>query len=112
MLRPHPSHHGFANSRLTPGLYSAGDIARLLAGEHASHLCHQTNCINPAHIVVEPKARNEARKACRALGPIIRTQIGGEWFVLDRPGGCECPGEKCIAMVEVREARRAEEGEL
>lgn len=45
----------------------------MLAGEHASHLCHQATCVNPAHVVVEHKEKNEAHKGCKARGPIIRT---------------------------------------
>lgn len=42
------------------------DIRHLLDdGWHASHLCGRTTCIEPGHLVVEPKDRNEARKDCR-----------------------------------------------
>lgn len=34
-------------------------------GDHASHRCGQPTCIEPSHIVVESKADNEARKACK-----------------------------------------------
>lgn len=30
-----------------------------------SHLCHNTSCINPAHVVVESNALNEARNPCQ-----------------------------------------------
>ena len=88
--------------------YSAEDRERLLAGDQASHLCHQTRCVNPDHIIVEPKAANEGRKACRALGPIIRTEFGGTELELLPLGECNCPGAKCIFMIERREARIAE----
>ncbi|KAG7045022.1 DUF566 domain containing protein [Colletotrichum scovillei] len=39
---------------------------RLLQGLDVSHLCGQTNCINPGHLVVESNADNHARKRCRA----------------------------------------------
>jgi len=78
----------------------------MLAGEHASHLCHNPTCVAPAHVVVEPKAANEGRKACRALGPIIVTRIGGVEYRLPPNGRCECPGEKCIFMVEERVAEK------
>jgi hypothetical protein len=86
-------------------VHSDDEILRLLAGEQASHLCHQPTCIRADHIVVEPKAANEGRKACRALGPIIRTKIEGKSFVLPPKGECHCVGAKCIFMIEEREAR-------
>jgi len=60
------------------------DFERMLAGEHASHLCHNTICINPEHIVVESKA-NEARKACRALGLIVIVEIDGREITALQP---------------------------
>jgi hypothetical protein len=41
---------------------------------HASHLCHRPRCIEPSHIVVEPKRANEARKACKDKVSTIPTQ--------------------------------------
>jgi hypothetical protein len=40
-------------------------VQRLLAGEHASHLCGEAACVNPDHIVVESKDSNESRKYCQ-----------------------------------------------
>jgi hypothetical protein len=80
------------------------EIDHLLAGEQASHLCHQPTCINPEHIVVEPKAANEGRKACRALGPIFKTVWQGKELTLPPQGVCNCSGRKCIFMIERREA--------
>lgn len=85
---------------------SDDEFQRLLAGEHASHLCHQPTCINPAHIVVESRAVNEGRKRCRALGPIIKTEWKGEQLTLPPLGKCRCPGVKCIFMIERREATK------
>ncbi|KAF7535444.1 hypothetical protein G7054_g5378 [Neopestalotiopsis clavispora] len=53
------------------------DVARLLGGDNASHLCHQPTCINPDHLVVETKEAKEARKACKNAGNIIRCSLGG-----------------------------------
>lgn len=80
----------------------------MLEGEHASHLCHQPTCINPEHIVVEPKAANENRKGCRALGPVIKTEWKGTELTLAPRGICNCSGAKCIFMIERREAISAE----
>jgi len=33
-------------------------------GFHASHRCHQSNCVNQKHLVFESKEDNEARKNC------------------------------------------------
>jgi len=93
----------YLDHALTTSCRSEDDVARLLAGQHASHLCHQPTCINRAHIVVEPKERNEARKACRALGPIIKTMVDGREVVLPPNGSCGCLGEKCIFMIEWRQ---------
>lgn len=82
---------------------SDDDVQRLFAGEQASHLCHQPTCINRQHIVVEPKAANEARKGC-PLGPTIITQYNGVTLRLVSPNQCSCPGQKCVAMVERRVA--------
>jgi hypothetical protein len=83
---------------------SEEEIARLIAGEHASHLCHQPTCINGDHLVVEPKSANEGRKECRALGPIIKVTIGGVEYTLPPNGACGCEGKKCIFMIERRSA--------
>lgn len=83
-------------------LISDDDKATLLAGAQASHICHQPTCINPLHIVVEPKEQNEARKACKALGPIIKTTVEGREMVLPPNGSCGCKGRKCIFMIERR----------
>ena len=83
------------------------EITRLLQGEQASHLCHKTTCINPDHIVVETKARNEQRKGCRAMGPTIITTFEGRELVLLPNGQCKCDGGKCIFMIERRVAHIA-----
>lgn len=81
---------------------SEEDIEHLLNhGWHASHLCHEPTCINPVHICVEPKDKNEDRKCCK--GRItIRCRIGGVWYVLKAK---PCPHEpKCIEKAEERVA--------
>jgi hypothetical protein len=42
-------------------------IAGLPAGDRweVSHRCHNPNCIEPSHLVIEPKSRNESRKICK-----------------------------------------------
>lgn len=50
---------------------SQDDIDRLLAGQHASHRCSQSTCLNPDHIIVEPQPDNEGRKRCKLRGPVI-----------------------------------------
>lgn len=45
---------------------SAGEVRRMLHGQHASHLCHNPACFAAGHIVVEPKEANEDRKNCKA----------------------------------------------
>ncbi|KAJ5096469.1 hypothetical protein NUU61_005825 [Penicillium alfredii] len=80
------------------------EIARLLAGEQASHLCHQPTCVNPDHIVVEPKMANEARKGCRSLGPTIKTVWNGKVLSLPPRGVCNRPGQRCVFMIEWRHA--------
>lgn len=40
-------------------------MQRLLAGDHASHLCGEPACVNPDHLVVEDKITNESRKSCQ-----------------------------------------------
>jgi len=83
----------YLDHALTTSCRSDDDVARLLAGQQASHLCHQPTCINKAHIVVEPKERNEARK----------TMVDGREIVLPPNGSCGCLGEKCIFMIERRQ---------
>jgi hypothetical protein len=77
-------------------------------GDQASHLCHQPVCINPDHIIVEPKAANEKRKECRARGPIVKARVGETTIVLPPNGRCECAVQKCIPMIEWREAQTIE----
>lgn len=71
----------------------------LFGGEQASHLCHETTCVNPDHIVVEPKAENEARKSCKGL-VVVRTTILGRVFWL-RPRPC-LHQPPCLFPVEER----------
>lgn len=33
-----------------------------------SHLCHNTKCVNPQHLVIEPSAINSQRKECKNQG--------------------------------------------
>lgn len=82
------------------------EIARLLAGQHASHLCHNTTCIAEGHIVVEPKEWNEGRKCCPGAQPTYVAVWRGEEIMLPPEGKCVCPGEKCISMIIRREAVR------
>ncbi|KAF4625086.1 hypothetical protein G7Y89_g13083 [Cudoniella acicularis] len=56
---------------------SEEEIEGMLAGAQASHLCHNPLCINPDHITVEEKAKNEARKGC-AGRVAVRTVIAGQ----------------------------------
>lgn len=35
-------------------------------GHDRSHLCHFSMCVNPDHIIIEPKAVNQGRKLQRA----------------------------------------------
>ena len=74
----------------------------MLKGWHVSHLCHQRNCFNIKHLVVETRAANEARKKCRGRAPIVETEDGKRYPPRHR---CHCRGHKCISMVEVRKAR-------
>jgi homing endonuclease-like protein len=55
-------------------------VHRLLAGEQASHLCHQPTCIDPDRVIIKPK-ENEMRKGCRAQEPIILTEINGREYI-------------------------------
>ena len=61
----------------------------LFGGEHASHLCHHTNCVNHEHLVVEGKGANEARKACN--GKVCVTTI------------------RCLAFAPISQARFAKQ---
>lgn len=81
---------------------SAEDISNLLEKLwHASHLCHEPTCIEPAHICVEPKDKNEDRKDCKNRLDIV-TWIMGVKYVLKAKA---CPhSPPCIAAVEEREA--------
>lgn len=77
----------------------------MLAGEQASHLCHHPTCINPEHVVVEPKEANEGRKTCKRVGLVVETVIDGKVYRLEPEHQCTCPGVKCIFMLERREAK-------
>lgn len=79
----------------------------MIGGDHASHLCHNPTCINPDHIVVEKKELNEGRKSCKGR-VVVLTTIGGKQFRLPPLKQCECPGAKCIPMIEVREAEEVQ----
>ena len=47
-------------------MHSPEEIHRMIFDdEHASHRCHNPTCVNPDHICVETKAKNEERKGCR-----------------------------------------------
>jgi len=50
-------------------------IQRLLVGEQASHVCHNSICIDPDHIVVEPKSSIEARKGCEKLTSTVLAEL-------------------------------------
>lgn len=101
-IKPAPQN---AHRLVVVGWKGEEDRRRMLEdGWHASHLCHNPTCANPDHIVVEAKARNEGRKRCKALGPVVLVTIEGREYRLPPNGTCECPGEKCIFMVERRTA--------
>jgi hypothetical protein len=48
-----------------------------------SHICHQSLCVNPAHLVHEDRVVNEARKSCKDSGKTC----AGHWFnkILHQP---------------------------
>jgi len=70
---------------------------------HASHLCGVECCINHAHLAIETKQMNEARKACSQKVCII-TVINGVRYSLDP---APCPHHPpCIFKVETRNAIR------
>ena len=81
---------------------SQADINHLLYdGWHASHLCHHPTCFNPAHITVEAKADNEARKSCRGR-TIWRVRAGERVLVCPPPQCLHQP--RCLFETEEREA--------
>ena len=43
----------------------------LPAGLHISHLCHNTLCINPQHLSLEPQYVNNGRKDCARRVPRV-----------------------------------------
>ena len=56
---------------------SEQEVEKMLQGGHASHLCHNPTCINHQHLVVESKAQNEERKACKGKVVMIG-KVNGE----------------------------------
>lgn len=72
---------------------SSRDRNRLLTKEQATHLCHQTRQVNSNHTIIEPKATIEGRKAYRALGPIIKTELLRVELELPPLGEYKCPGQ-------------------
>lgn len=65
----------------------------------ASHLCHESKCIAAAHLVVESKERNEARKACGRQLWEMELKKGSEVIKVESVFRCPCPGKKCIPKV-------------
>jgi len=95
-----------------------GDLLLRTTGTHlggpyeVSHLCHTPGCFNPGHLIIEPRALNEARNACKTARPI---EVGGvrihpcvhwddgQWY-----DGEKGPQRRCIlgeAVVIGEEAR-------
>ena len=77
---------------------SNDDVQRMLDGDHASHRCHNPRCLNPEHLIVESKERNEARKGCAGRVQVYTT-IGGLKYVLEAKA-CSCEGPPCIITKE------------
>lgn len=91
-------------NRLVAYLFGEAESRRRLTQQNhqASHLCHEAKCINPAHIVVEPKENNEARKLCRRRHrPIIQGRKTGK---RSHPpeNDCTC-SPPCLRRVQVEE---------
>ncbi|KAK9253194.1 zinc-binding loop region of homing endonuclease-domain-containing protein [Lipomyces tetrasporus] len=78
------------------------DVHNLLYGGYqASHLCHQTNCINPDHLVVETQQVNLSRKMC-SVKVNVKTSVNGRDYFLKAE---ECPhSPPCIIRLEDRAA--------
>jgi hypothetical protein len=43
-------------------------------GDHASHLCHNPKCLNPEHLIWEPRHKNEKRNRCQNLLSCVCSQ--------------------------------------
>ncbi|KAK9351662.1 zinc-binding loop region of homing endonuclease-domain-containing protein [Lipomyces doorenjongii] len=78
------------------------DVRNLLYGGYqASHLCHQQNCINPDHLVVETQQVNLSRKMC-SVKVNVKTSVNGRDYFLKAE---ECPhSPPCIIRLEDRAA--------
>ena len=50
-----------------------GTSSRGAGPKEVSHLCHNSLCVNPDHLVAETHAANVERLSCHALGHCIRT---------------------------------------
>ena len=55
----------------------AAGIVPLIPGQDVSHLCHDRECTNVAHLVYESRGDNSARNACIFTRPILITKISG-----------------------------------
>lgn len=45
------------------------DLTEIAADLHVSHLCHNSLCINPEHLSLEPPNINNSRQVCKHLVP-------------------------------------------
>ncbi|KAI1327666.1 hypothetical protein F5Y16DRAFT_420725 [Xylariaceae sp. FL0255] len=63
---------------------------------HASHRCHQANCIIPAHIVYEPGEVNEGRKRCHTKAIFLRS------YGLEVPELCAEHSPPCMLKLASR----------
>ena len=90
------------SSRLTQTCISDEERERLEAGDEASHICHVPICINPEHLCVEPKKKNEGRKECKGR-VTVRTRIEGKEYILEPTQKCICD-PPCLLRVEDRVA--------
>jgi hypothetical protein len=82
----------------------AGEVQLMLyGGYHASHLCHRSECNNTAHMVIETKQANEARKACSGRLDIHTTVNNVRYLLPATP----CPHQPaCIAIQQQRIAQQ------
>jgi len=86
---------------------SAVEVQRMLYGNHhASHLCANERCINPDHLVIEPKAMNESRKECSSKLHIVTT-IQDQQYILPAKACTHVPA--CLIKAEQRDAIKLEQ---